>query len=105
MTPLEKRLARRIHNRRARLRPLERFNGWQKEARIWSKSQWCEMASALLAENRKLRVLAGISGDFDQMAAMPTTTAIRAAFEADCEPLGRELEAIWDANIETLYEQ
>lgn len=105
MTDLEKRLARRIHNQRVRLRQLEMFNSWQKEARVWSKSQWFEMASALLAENRKLRLLAGISGSFDQLAAMPTTTKITAAFEADDEPLGREFEAVYDANVSKLYEQ
>lgn len=70
MTPLEKRLARRIHNQRRRLRQMEEFAGWQREARSFNHSKWLYLASRALKENRELRAKLGIVGNFDQIAAL-----------------------------------
>lgn len=70
MTPIEQRLAKRIHNQRARLRQMEMFESWQREGRVWSRSEWFTMACKLLKENRELRDRLGIEQSFDQRAAL-----------------------------------
>ena len=70
MTLMEKRLARRIHNQRVRLRQLEEFSGWQREYRGWTRNKWLHMASKLLRENEQLRRRLGDAGRFDQTASI-----------------------------------
>ena len=68
MTPLEKRLARRIHNQRVRLRELEKFHTWR--VHRWTRSPWLHITTKVLKENRELRARLGIDGRFDQAEAM-----------------------------------
>ena len=44
MTPLEKKLARRIHNQRARLRQLEAAVLAKQQHRHWTAPKWLEIA-------------------------------------------------------------
>lgn len=83
MSPMEKRLARRIHNQRVRLRELEQFHYWQRMARVWSRSEWFDLAVAALKENQDLRDRLGMSDQFNQLDAMPEYTAHRKAVAAD----------------------
>lgn len=66
---MEKRLARRIHKQRLRLRQLEGFSDQMRQYKIWSRSKWLDMACRLLRENRELRERLGIGGQFDQRAS------------------------------------
>ena len=54
-TWLEAKLARRVRHQRFRLRELERFNSWQREAAVWSRSRWMDKACALQREINALK--------------------------------------------------
>ena len=69
-TPIEKKLARRIHNQRVRLRQLEEIKSWHIEARSFHQSIWFKMATKLMQDNMKLRGQLGIRGQFDQKKAL-----------------------------------
>jgi hypothetical protein len=70
MTELEKRLARRIHNQRSRLRELEDFSRMHRESKVWSRSMWLHMAMKLLRENERLRARLGITEHFNQRGSL-----------------------------------
>ena len=74
MTEMEKRLARRIHNQRVRLRQLEDFSRMHRESKVWSRSMWLSMACKLLRENDELRDKLQISERFDQRASLADHT-------------------------------
>lgn len=61
---LEFRLQRRIHNQRVRLRQMEMFSGWQREARAYNKSRWLDVACRAIRENKELRQRLGVAGSF-----------------------------------------